>query len=88
MLAIVIDLDRIRGDADAKAAVASSVAHIKASRTAPGHDAILLPGDPERRAAAKRGAEGVDIDDTSWRDITEAARAVGATEAEIAAAIG
>jgi hypothetical protein len=30
----------------------------------------------------------VEIDETSWRDITEAARAVGATEAEIAAAIG
>jgi poly(A) polymerase len=45
-------------------------------------------GNAERRAAAKRGAEGVEIDETSWRDITEAARAVGATDAEIAAAIG
>ncbi len=88
MLAIVIDLGRIRGEADVRAAVASSAAHIKASRPAPGHDAILLPGDPERRAAARRGVEGVEIDETSWRDITEAARAVGATDAEIAAAIG
>ncbi len=87
MTAILIDLGRI-GRADAvRESVAASAAHIKAARVAPGHDAILLPGDPERRAATKREAEGVEIDETSWRDIRQAALDAGLTQAEVDAAI-
>ncbi len=89
LLAIVIDLGRMRGAADAaRDSVARSVAHIKSARPVPGGDAVLLPGDPERRAAAKRRAEGVEIDETSWRDIRAAAVEAGMTEAEITAALG
>ena len=86
MTAMLVDLGRI-GHIDAvRASVAASVAHVKAARLAPGHEAILVPGDPERRAAAKRDAEGVEIDATSWADIRQAALDAGLTEAEIAAA--
>lgn len=88
MLAIVIDLSRIGDAAAVRDAVAGTAAHVKGSRVVPGQDAILLPGDPERRAAAKRCAEGVEIDETSWRDIRAAALDAGLTEAEIAAAVG
>jgi hydroxycarboxylate dehydrogenase B len=37
---------------------------------------VLIPGDPERQSRAKRIAEGVPIDDETWREITEAARGV------------
>jgi uncharacterized oxidoreductase len=36
---------------------------------------VLIPGDPERLSRAKRIAEGVPIDDDTWREIAEAARA-------------
>ena len=88
MTAILIDLGRIADMDAARESVASTVAHIKAARTAPGHEAILVPGDPERRAAAQREAEGVEIDETSWRDIRQAALDAGVSEAEIAAATG
>ncbi len=88
LLAIVVDLARARGAAEAATeSVASTVAHIKAARPAPGFDAILMPGDPERRAATQRRADGVEIDETSWRDIRNAAMAAGLTETEIAGAL-
>ncbi len=88
MTAILVDLARI-GHIDAvRESIAASIAHVKAARPVPGHDAILVPGDPERLAAARREAEGVEIDETSWRDIRQAALDAGVTEAEIALAIG
>jgi hydroxycarboxylate dehydrogenase B len=35
---------------------------------------VLIPGDPERLSREKRIAEGVPIDDETWREIAEAAR--------------
>ncbi|HTZ36816.1 MAG TPA: malate/lactate/ureidoglycolate dehydrogenase [Stellaceae bacterium] len=37
---------------------------------------VLIPGDPERQSRARRIAEGVPIDDETWREIVEAARGV------------
>jgi len=37
---------------------------------------VLIPGDPERLSREKRIAEGVPIDDETWREIAEAARGV------------
>jgi uncharacterized oxidoreductase len=87
MTAIVVDLGRVNDIDAVRASVASSVAHVKAARPMKGVDAVLVPGDPERRAAAEREAQGVEIDTASWRDIRQAALDAGATEAEIEAAI-
>jgi uncharacterized oxidoreductase len=38
---------------------------------------VLVAGEPERIARAKRRAEGVDVDDTTWGQIREAATALG-----------
>jgi uncharacterized oxidoreductase len=38
-----------------------------------------VPGEPERIARAQRIAEGIEIDDTTWKEIGEAAKSVGAT---------
>jgi uncharacterized oxidoreductase len=37
---------------------------------------VLIPGDPERQSRARRIADGVPIDDQTWREIVEAARGV------------
>jgi uncharacterized oxidoreductase len=36
----------------------------------------LIPGDPERRTRAERIANGVPIDDETWRELAAAARAI------------
>ncbi|HCQ00765.1 MAG TPA: hypothetical protein DIT99_08725, partial [Candidatus Latescibacteria bacterium] len=51
--------------------------HVKSSRTAPGVDEILIPGEPEFRMAEKRRREGIELDETTWQQIREAAELVG-----------
>jgi len=88
MLATVIDLSRL-GDAAAIAEhVEATKAHIRTSRVAPGFDEVLLPGEPERRAAQERAATGIPVDATTWQEIGEAAARLGITAAEIDHAVG
>jgi uncharacterized oxidoreductase len=83
MLATVIDLSRL-GDSDTIAqGIEATKAHIRTSRVAPGFDEVLLPGEPERRAAREREAAGISVDATTWHDIREAAAKLGITAAEI-----
>jgi uncharacterized oxidoreductase len=83
MLATVIDLSRL-GDAAATAEhVEATKAHIRTSRTAPGFEEILLPGEPERRSADLRSRAGIPVDETTWRDVRDAAAKLGITEDEI-----
>ena len=88
MLATVIDVSRL-GDPDAVAeGVEATKAHIRTSRAVPGFEEVLLPGEPERRAAQERAERGIAMDATTWRDICDAAAKIGITEAEIDRAVG
>jgi hydroxycarboxylate dehydrogenase B len=88
MLATVIDLSRLGDPAAIAQGVEATRAYIRSSRVAPGFDEVLLPGEPERRAAEHRAKAGIEVDETSWRDIREAARKLGITDAEIDRTIG
>ena len=87
MLTIVIDLARL-GDPEAiRRDIAAVVDHIRGSPAAPGTAEVLVPGDPERRAAAAR-AHGISIDPVTWSELRAAAQQAGLSEAEIDAALG
>jgi hydroxycarboxylate dehydrogenase B len=88
MLATIIDLSRLGGTEHVAARAEATRTHIKSARPAPGFNEVLTPGEPERRYAAKRLAEGIDVDDQSWADIRDAAAKVGITAAEIERAVG
>ena len=88
MLATVIDLSRLGDPAEIVQGIEATKAHIRSSRVAPGFDEVLLPGEPERRAAEARGRVGIEVDDTTWQDIREAAGKIGISGAEIDQAIG
>jgi hydroxycarboxylate dehydrogenase B len=71
---------------DAPAAQAEAEAFLewmKASPRAEGADGIYAPGEPEEARRADRGANGVPIDATTWRQIREAAVKSGMAESEI-----
>lgn len=51
--------------------------YVKASPPAPGVEEILMPGEPELRMEARRRREGISIDEETWRQFAESARAVG-----------
>ncbi|MDP7605025.1 MAG: malate/lactate/ureidoglycolate dehydrogenase [Alphaproteobacteria bacterium] len=44
---------------------------------------VLLPGDIERRNQLEREADGIPLDDTTWQQILETARAVDVAEAAL-----
>ncbi len=57
--------------------VDAMVRFAKASPPAPGTEAVLVPGDPERRARRERLANGIPVDAGTWSVVGEAARSVG-----------
>jgi uncharacterized oxidoreductase len=88
MLATVIDLSRLGDPAKIAVDIQAVKAHVKSARPAPGFTEVLTPGEPEKRYTAQRGQQGIDVDDTTWRDIRAAAESIGITAVEFDQAVG
>ncbi len=52
--------------------------YVKSAALAPGFTEIVLPGEPEQRQEQQHRAQGILVDDETWRQVREAAAAVGA----------
>ena len=52
---------------------------VKKVRPAQGFQEVLIPGEPESRSAASRNNEGIQVAETTWEQIEEAAKQVGVT---------
>ncbi len=61
-------------------------AAIKAGRTAPGFDEILIPGEPEARAKAQRERAGIPLPDAVWQEMVAVAGQYGLSEEVLRAA--
>ena len=59
---------------------------VKASPPREGFDEVLIAGEPERAMRAKRSAEGVPVDATTWQEILAAAGKLGVDVAALNAA--
>jgi uncharacterized oxidoreductase len=88
MLATVIDLSKLGDPAAIGRDTRAVTEYVKSARPAPGYDEVLVPGEPERRHAAQRLAQGIEVDDTTWRDIRAAAESLGIAAAEFDQAVG
>jgi len=75
-LLIVIDPGRITDRSWMIDEITAMTDYITASPPRNAAEPVLIPGDPERLSRANRIAEGVPIDDETWREIVEAARGV------------
>jgi hydroxycarboxylate dehydrogenase B len=78
MLSIVIDPARLGTAAAFEQEALAFVDWLKQAPAAPGTDAVRIAGDPEREQRQQRRAAGITVDDTTWAEIGEAARKVGA----------
>jgi uncharacterized oxidoreductase len=87
MLATVIDISKLGDPALIAADIQAVKSHVKSARPAPGFDEVLTPGEPERRYTAQRLQQGIEVDETTWRDIRAAAATLGITEAEFDRAV-
>lgn len=77
MLSIVIDPAAF-GDPEAFEREATALVDaLRATPPQPGTPAVLLPGDPERAAAAARLRGGIDLDDRTWAGLVKAAADLG-----------
>lgn len=57
---------------------------VKNAPPAPGFQEVLLPGEPERRIAAQRRTEGINVDEATWNLLTTSAQSLpGVTVPEI-----
>lgn len=73
MFGIVLDPSRMADLPGFAHEVAAICAHVQAS--AFGH--VLLPGEPERRAKARRIADGIPLDEVTWGDLAVTAERLG-----------
>lgn len=60
---------------------------IRATKPVAGVDAVLIPGDPEKKMRADRTRNGVPLPDDTWAAIVNTAREVGVGEASIQRAL-
>ncbi len=79
MLTVVIDPERMTNRAFIEAEIDALIAYVKSTEPIDPALPVLIAGEPERIARAKRMAEGIEIDATTWRQIGEAAASVGIT---------
>ena len=56
------------------------IAFIKSSKCAPGFSEILLPGESGRRREAKNKKEGIDVEASTWTNLTQLAAELGIKE--------
>jgi hydroxycarboxylate dehydrogenase B len=56
---------------------------VRGTTRAPGVEAILLPGDPERRTLEHRSAEGIPIEDAHWKRLCDEAVRLGTPILEV-----
>jgi len=76
-LALAIDISSFIDVDDYKAEVQKLIDWVKSSKTAPGVKKIYYPGEIEEESRARRSAEGIPVEETTWGRIVEAAAQVG-----------
>jgi uncharacterized oxidoreductase len=82
MLATVIDLSKLGDPAMIARDAAAVRQYVKSAQPARGFADVLVPGEPEARYAAARSVQGIEVDETTWRDIRAAAETLGISAAE------
>jgi uncharacterized oxidoreductase len=55
------------------------IAFIKSRKTAPGFKEILLPGEQGRRNEERQMKDGVEIDETTWKELSDLANEINVT---------
>ncbi len=82
MLSIILDPAPTGDRAGVAREVETFIAWLKGSPPLETGGEVMVPGDPERRARKAR-AEGIPLDDTTWRNILETGSGLGISEREV-----
>ncbi len=85
---LTVDLSRFRDPEGYARAAETYLQSVKEVPPAEGFDEVLLPGEPERRAAARRSKEGVALPDDVWAKLRAAGESVGLDVTKVVAGKG
>lgn len=77
MLTILIDPAKLGTQASFEQEALAFADWLQAAPAAPGADAVLIAGDPERAKRLQRQHSGIEVDSETWREIVAAGRKVG-----------
>ncbi len=77
MLTILIDPARLTDTDYIGSEMKAMCDYVRQSPPREGHDNVIMPGDPEREQRLLRRAQGIEIDNETWRQITEEAEEFG-----------
>ena len=72
-----VDVTVFRPLADYEKALAKTLGQIKAVPPGPGFEEVLVPGEPEARARARREREGIPIPEETWHAVVGVAAELG-----------
>ncbi len=85
MLSIVIDPAALTEGSAWKTEIDALSVWVMSSPVRAGFDAVMVPGDPERRTRAERERRGIPLDRNTWRQLLDIADLVGCTPDDIPA---
>jgi len=77
MLSIYLDPKFFQDEGQYSAEVRRFVEWVKSSQKAQPNGEILMPGEIEENTKARRLRDGIELDDTTWKAISDTARSVG-----------
>jgi uncharacterized oxidoreductase len=83
---VVIDISAFLPQAEFAQLMREMRAYMKSSAPAPGHQEVLLPGEPDYARRAQRTRDGIPVEEALWEQIRAAAASVGVTWPEDAVA--
>ena len=85
MFSVIFDPQGFGADIPFAAELDRFVAYIKQSPPQPGVDAVMVPGEPERRSRAIREKDGIPLDDTTWEELIKAGVSAGMNRTDFTA---
>jgi len=77
MLSIIIDPAAITDVGAMREKIDMLAGWVKGSPPRPGVEAVLVPGEPERRMRAERERDGIPVDANTWRQLQDVAKLAG-----------
>jgi len=79
---MALDIGAFIAPEDFESHVDGLIAYLKSSRLMQGFEEILMPGEMENRMRRQKEADGVVVDDETWRQICETGESVGVSLAD------
>jgi len=88
MFSVLLDPAKLAEPRQFESEALAFIAWVKASPPRDGFDPVSIAGEPERESRARRTAEGVPMDGTTWQEILSAAGKLGVNAAQVHATAG